>query len=214
MNETRCRTVFVSPGWVGAAFALSGLASCLTMAVVLWIDVGSLAMIAPPLVFFLGGAWAARSLSIERLARLGVGLAITIGTLGSFVPFIGTQAMKGNETFVELLPGFAMWFVAAYGMGSAIGLLPLLAYGAKVHTIGDLGFCVGAVLSALVVVLAMANKNNSHSSYFGVLLIFLILSLPEIVGGFSLAWGLNSTAKRERKLSPESPVAQTIKQDP
>lgn len=132
MREARIRTTLVGPGLDGASFALSGLASCLTLVVALKSGGEVLAFTGAELVLFLSGAWAASSLRIGRLAQGGVGLAIAVGMTGSFPPFIGTQAMKGNETVIGILLSFAAWFVTAYGIGSAVGHLPMLTYGAKV----------------------------------------------------------------------------------
>lgn len=190
MSEARIRTEFVSPGLVWASFSLSGLASCLTTVVTLKSRVGGLPIIVigVVLLLFLSGAWAASSLRIGRRAQGGVGLAIAIGTTGSFFPILGTQ-IKGNETVSELLLGFGTWFVVSHGIGSAVGLLPMLTHGAKVFAIGVLGFCVGAAISALPVALALTkNLGNTYVGYLGVTIIFF----PGIVGGVSLAWALNS----------------------
>jgi hypothetical protein len=196
MSEARIRTAFVRPGLVGASFALSGLASCLTMVVAVKSGGEVLAFIGVELVLFLSGAWAASSLRIGRLARAGVGLAIAVGTTCSFPPFIATQAMKGNEKVGELLLVFAAWFVTAYFIGSAVGLLPMLTNWEKVYAMGLLGFCGGAAISALLVAFMIVNN---------VLNLFTMLSLipiPGIVGGVSLAWALNSVRRKQTAGEP------------
>ena len=206
MSEAKIPAAFVSLRLVGASFVLSGLVSALTIVWALRSSGGMLAFRGALLVFFLSSACAASSLRVGRLARVAVGLTITLGAGGSTFMSIATQAMSPPGSFVGdllyLLPYFVLFFVAPYGIGSVVGLLPMLSYGAKVYAIGVLGFCGGAAIGATLAALGMAISALEIYGIVNVNTMPVYVFLPAIVGPVGLAWALNSLRRRRTAGKP------------
>ena len=179
----------ISLGFVAFSFVLSGMAGSLATSVALKSHGGLPAFLLAVIVLLTAHTLAAKSLRIPWLGRFGVGFANCFGMIGSIPPFIGTQAMKGNETLASLFVPFVVWFVVAFLVASAFGLSTLQKYGWTVMGFGILGHCAGAaangVLVALFYSLTFAGKP------IGTLLFAPFLILPGLCGGVGLAIALN-----------------------
>ena len=134
-----------------------------------------------------GLIWLGRVARLDALSLIGIGAAIVVAAAGSFVSFIGTQAMTGRENIATLFAYFAVWFVPANGLAAAIGLLPTLRIHRKVYAIGVLGFLAGAaVAAALAAILMMAHVLNIYTA-------MPLLVLPGFIGCVVLASATNTS---------------------
>lgn len=179
----------ISLGFVAFSFVLSGMAGGLAASLGLKSRGGLPAVVLVAIVFLIAHTLAASSLRIHWLGRFGVGFANCLGMIGSFPPFIGTQAMKGNETFADLFVPFAVWFVGAFLIASAFGLSTLQKYGWTVMGLGILGHCAGAAANGGLV--ALSYSLTFAGKPIGTVLFVPYFVLPGLFGGIGLAIALN-----------------------
>lgn len=179
----------ISLGFVTFSLVLSGMAGGLATSVAIKSHGGLPAFLLAAIVLLTVHTLAASSLRIPWLGRFGVGFANCFGMIGSFPPFIGTQAMKGNETFADLFVLFAVWFVAAFLVASAFGLSTLQKCGWTVMGFGILGHCAGAAANGALV--ALSYSLTFAGKPIGTVLFVPFFILPGLCGGIGLAVALN-----------------------
>ena len=192
----------ISLGFVAFSFALSGMAGGVAALVALQSHGGLAAVILVAIVFLIAHMLAASSLRIPWLGRFGIGIANCFGMIGSFPPFIGTQAMKGNETFADLFVPFAVWFVVAFLVASAFGLSTLQKYGWTVMGFGILGYCAGAAANGALV--ALSYSLTFAGKPIGTLLFVPFFILPGLCGCIGLAIALNRKTNNESLLTQQT----------
>jgi len=169
-----------SAAFAAARFAVGGFVGCLGLAATVGLG-GVLALAAPPLAFFAGAFWAAGELRLGLRGRFGFGAAVTMGTFGSFLALVSTQAMTGRENVVVAL---TVPFLVANTLAAFLGL-QFLRDRTKAFWYGVLGFAIGAALSGGIAAAAMeTHQLNFYTS-------LPLIPIPGVLGGAATAWALN-----------------------
>ena len=180
-----------SAAFAAARFAVGGFVGCLGLALTVRLG-GVVALAAPPLAFFAGAFWAAGELRLGLRGRFGFGTAVSMGTFGSFLAMVSTQAMTGRENFVVAV---TVPFLIANTLAAFLGL-SFLPGRTKAFWYGVLGFAIGAALSGgIVAALMETHLLNLYTS-------LPLIPIPGILGGAATAWALNMSASPSR----ESPM--------
>jgi hypothetical protein len=178
-TETQSKTR-PSAALAAVRFAGGGFVGCLGLAASVGLG-GVLALAAPPLAFFVGAFWAAGELRLGLRGRFGFGAAVSIGTCGSFLALVSTQAMTGGENSVVAV---TVPFLIANTLAGFLGL-QFLPGRTKAFWYGVLGFAVGAGLSGGIAAAAMeAHQLNFYTS-------LPLMPIPGILSGAATAWALN-----------------------
>ena len=162
-------------------FAVGGFVGCLGLASTVRLG-GMLALVAPPLMFFAGAFWAAGELRLGLRGRLAFGAAVMMGTFGSFLVLVSTQAMTGRE---NPLVAITVPFLIANTLAAFLGLQFVRPGRTDAFWSGVMGFAIGAALSGGIAAAAM---HTSQLSFYAPL---LLIPIPGVLGGAATAWALN-----------------------
>ena len=150
---------------------------------------GVVPFFAVPLVFAAATGWAAGILTDRIAGRIGFGIATALGLVGSMFGMIGTQAMTGHESLLQLLP--MLWpVVALNAVAAGVGLMPLgEGLGAKSWGFGVLGFAAGALVGGTMALVAMLApwEMTPPLAYVLAIPFGIPMWLPSICGALAVA---------------------------
>lgn len=77
-------------------------------------------------------------------------ITFLLGGMGVFLPMVATQAMNGDESFTQIAGGTVFMYVAAFGVGAAVGFVTLVRSNVTTYAYIVAGFVAGAAIGGLL----------------------------------------------------------------